>query len=101
MLNFNDHLLDLIFINFDSHLTVEPLIPALVPESIYDAALHIKLIVTAFGKTSSSPSSKNLDINFGRANFPELYAKLSKIDWTLLENMDGVNDALNKFYSCI
>nr|CAH7740895.1 unnamed protein product [Callosobruchus chinensis] len=100
VVNETGRLLDLVISNQCCSVTRDHI--PLVPE---DRQYHPALIIffsNIAPKINSFPQTLDSNAyNFRKANFPLLYDALIFVDWSFLDCIGDVNEALEAFYSCI
>lgn len=98
ILNVSHRLLDLVYTNIDCLISHSS--EVITSEDNYHPALEINLALCK-KKTSSFRNNCSHELNFRKANFHQLYGNLCSEDFSLLESMTNVNDAVQYLYDTL
>lgn len=99
--NHRNRMLDLIFINEDA---VDKCEVASAPEALIDVDAFHPPLITTFACSAPTRFEDYIDgreYNFYKTDFVALTHDLSLIDWTVIENMSNVNEAVYFFSECL
>ena len=99
VLNVDMRLLDLVFTNIKCEITRSP--ELLTREDPYHPAISIVFEVDKKKTTPFNHNANNIELNFRRANFHQLYASLCAIDFSFLDSISNVNEAVDSLYEVI
>lgn len=99
--NCDNRLLDLIISNVSCDVSVEAADSPLIPVDPYHPPLSIDLNILSPTPTSAFPSNTNLRYNFRRADMELLCDNIDSADWSVLESLDNVDVALDRFYEVL
>ncbi|XP_063902113.1 uncharacterized protein LOC135121766, partial [Zophobas morio] len=101
IVNVNNRLLDLVLSNnqLNTEVIREPL--PLLQEDVHHPCLRIFIESVKPNNTFFEGNGHNIRFNFKKANFPQLYAEIAAIDWTVINNIDNVNLACDYLYDTL
>lgn len=97
--NINDRLLDLIFVNDFNSCSVGTVIDPLVKIDNHHIPVVVSIKYNGFKEVIKHNSL--LEYNFKKANFHGLSAELSNVDWSIIEDIQDLDCAVNKFYQLL
>ena len=99
--NTSGKILDLVFTNTQCPTTVSHYDQSLVPEDGYHPALNINIELSALSAFVNFDAARTASFNFRKANFINLYNVILSTNWTWLEDINDVNQAIEEFYSAL
>lgn len=99
--NCNNRLLDLVLSNVVGEICVEREQLPFVPLDPCHPALNISVCLPHATAYSKFPSNCNVRYNFRKANWQKLFADISLVDWTSLQDITNSNIAVESFYNVL